>query len=83
MTRAELVEMLEVERFQPPVRPASFSVPVDDPKVQRQRQRDLSAEVKSFDDRHARAVRAAKRRKDEPPTFVKRGMILVQEETAA
>lgn len=75
MTRAALVEMLEMERFQPSVRPASFSVPVDDPKVQRQRQRDLSAEVKSFDDRHARTVRAA--------NFVKRGMILVQEESAA
>lgn len=79
MTRAELVELLQVERHLPLPPVPKEGVPYDDPKMQRARQQELDTAVESFD----LDQRNKKRRAEATPRLVKKGLIYRQERTAA
>lgn len=67
MTRAELIELLQVERFLPLPPAPRAGIPVDSKKEQDSRKQELDAAVQSFDEEH----------RHEAPALRRKGMILV------
>jgi hypothetical protein len=73
MNRAQLVELLSVERFLPlPPAPKAGEV-YDDPKDQYSRRLELSEAVKAYEHDH----------RDDAPPMRRKGMILVADRSAA
>lgn len=67
MTRAELVEMLQVERYLPLPPTPKPGQTYDDPRDQYARRTALDEAVQEFDQKH----------RDAAPPMVRKGMILV------